>query len=752
MSEEALRAHAESFLRAASCHTSCRSTEILEVTDAYALMELGIAVELPLHMKVDGHSPNGVRTEEPVQVRIRQRYPWTSPTIYLRADFPRDLPHLQPGPASALPRPCLVDGDQSEFFIQFGLAEFGTYHLIDQLVRWLSKAAEGTLIDRRQGWEPILRREISDFITMDAQHCREHVRKKGGREVFEAKYYRPGKNDAELLAGASVYMHVGMKKVPMKATDMKLFTSTPKEAFSYGNTVGCIIWADALPNGAPFVSDSYLPETVENYGQLITRAKELRCDRPLIGFIDSLERCFKGYVFARPIPIAVIFCVRRPFNVIGVQSDLELIPYLIEFQASQGRTTLIANGAAQVVAPAMQRDVANAKLLREVSGAVQVDPITILGCGSVGSKIAMHLARSGVQIDLLSDHAMFRPHNMTRHALVRDPMAYSKATELQKELRLLGSTPKIHEDDIVEELETKKGRRLLLSKSSACVINTTASLGVREALSNVNANDLKSRLMEAALFGRGNGAFLLTEGVAHNPTLNDLAAELYASAPEGRLHSLLFDPEYGLKEVQIGQGCGSLTMPMTDMRVSAMTAIMSELVHASLQEIDDVGTIDVGISEENAPTTIWHQQRVSPFHIVQIPSSGGWTLRISQRVLDQIDGDIAQYKGLETGGVLMGMCSARLKAVTVVDLVAAPQDSKRSPTRFTLGTDGLAQAIEFRHQNSGGALFDVGTWHSHLSNTGSSQLDRSTAEQLAAERPPPSILLIVTPENLYGLM
>lgn len=715
-------------------------------------MELGIAVELPLHMKVDGHSPNGVRTEEPVQVKIRSRYPWVSPTIYLRSDFPRDLPHLQPGPATELPRPCLVDGNQSEFFIQFGLAEFGTFHLVDQLVRWLSKAAEGTLIDPRQGWEPTLRRDISDFITIDAQYCRERLRKKAGREVFEAKYYRPGENDAELLAGASVYLHVSKKKVPMKATDMELFTSTPKEKLSYGNTVGCLIWAGPLPNGKPYVSDSYLPETVENYGQLIARARELRCDQPLIEFIGSLERCFKGYNFAQPIPVAIIFCVRRPFELIDAPSNIELIPYLFEIRARQGRKSLIANGAAQIVAPAMQRDVANAVLLREVSGAAPIDPVAILGCGSVGSKIAMHLARSGVQIDLLSDHGILRPHNLARHALVRSPMQISKVKELREEISFLGFTPKIHDGDIVKDLETRKRRRQILPKSTACAINTTASLSVREALSNLDSGDATPRLMEAALFGRGNGAFLLTEGIDHNPTLNDLAAELYATASTERLRSLLFDPEFGLKEVQIGQGCGSLTMPMTDMRVSSMTAVISELIHGSLQKLDDVGTIDIGITDENLPNTHWHQQKVPQFQVVNIPSTHGWKLRLSQRVMDQIKDDIARYNSVETGGLLMGMCSSRLKTVTVVDLIAAPPDSERSPTGFTLGTSGLAEAIKIRHQESGGALFDVGTWHSHLNNSGPSPLDRSTADQLASDRPPPSVLLIVTPDDLYALM
>ena len=101
---------------------------------------------------------------------------------------------------------------------------------------------------------------------------------------------------------------------------------------------------------------------------------------------------------------------------------------------------------------------------------------------------------------------------------------------------------------------------------------------------------------------------------------------------------------------------------------------------------------------------------------------------------------------------MIGTCSARLRTVTVVDILPAPPDSLRSPSRFVLGTEGLEAAIKARHAESGSTLFDVGTWHSHLTNQGPSELDRRTAAELAAERPPPSALLIVTPARLFGLM
>jgi hypothetical protein len=303
------------------------------------------------------------------------------------------------------------------------------------------------------------------------------------------------------------------------------------------------------------------------------------------------------------------------------------------------------------------------------------------------------------------------------------------------------------------DLATKKGRRIVLPKRAAYAVNTTASLGVREALASLAPDDVKPRLAEAALFGRGHGGFLLVEGAARNPTLCDLIAELYATAGPDRIGHLLFDRTHGLTEIQIGQGCGSLTMPMTDMRLSAMTAVLTEALLDAMQITDIAdGLILACTTAEEVPDTHWHRQSVPAFEMVPIELAKGWTLRIARRVLDRMRAEMARYPDVETGGVMIGMCSARLKTVTAVDLLPAPPDSVRTAARFTLGTSGLAKAVAARHRLSGYTLFDIGTWHSHLADQGPSPIDRQTARELAAERPPPSVLLIATPGGLYALM
>ena len=605
MSGDALQAHAERFLSVATRHGECLGGRIAEVTDADALIELDLNVEMPLHMKVDGVAQNGVRRTETVTAVLRRTYPWSSPSFFLRPDFPRDLPHLQPDPPDTPPRPCLVDGNQREYFFQFGLVEAGVFHLVHQLVLWLQRAAEGTLIDEEQGWEPALRRDLSHLLVMDAEACRALVDRDGGYRVLKAGFHRSGGQDTRLSNGAGVIVQAGCDAVPLKRGDKELLTSRCCGGSTFGNTVCCVIWPDKLASGAAFVSDRYMPETVTTLDALRHRAEELGCRRGMDAFVNSLERCLDGYVLGPPVPITIVLCARRPFHLIGSRSEIELLPYIVEVRAAVERGSLFAAERDEPAAPAMQLDVASPALLRLVSGAPEAGPVAMLGCGSVGSKMAVHLARSGVDIVAVSDRGILLPHNMARHALARSALAASKATELARELGHLGQSPQVQDGDLVVDLTKREERRGILPKAAVYAVNTTAALGVRETLSSLLPVELKPRLAEAALFGLGRGAFLLVEGVDHNPMLCDLVAELYATVSSARLRRLLFDRAYGLSEVQIGQGCSSLTMPMTDMRLSAMTAGLSEALLDTMQLEQSEGRIIVGETAEAGPDSTW---------------------------------------------------------------------------------------------------------------------------------------------------
>lgn len=742
---------AKHLLRVALTHPECVGGAVLEPEDGRPRIRLEMNVEMPLDMKADGISQSGVRTCEPVILKLPATFPWRSPRFYLREDFPRDFPHLMP--FAETPQPCLVEGDQDEYFLQFGLVEYGIFHLVEQLAIWLRKAAISGLIDHAQGWEAMLRRGFRDVVQIDANAARNLVTKNGGWIAWKGSFFRRGAPEACLNSTAELWVSSKGETTPlMRKPDNASFTSRQTDAeASLGNTVVGVVWPDKNPDGTPCISPNYLPESVATLRDLRARAAEVGCGRGLESFLANIERSFADMFLLAPIPIGIILCLRRPIHMIGSTSDIELLPYVVEIRANKNRASLFAGGDDEPVSPALHYQSLTTALLQSLSGAPARPALAILGCGSVGSKLAIHAARAGQDIAAVSDESSLSPHNMARHALGAELVGTNKAEALAKELSGFGMAPIVNRGDLSVDLRDPERSKLIIPWAAAA-INSTASLSVREALMSAATPRRRTRLFEAALFGRGHGAFLLADGKGHNPSHCDLVAELYATLDDERAAKLLFDPAGGLSEIQIGQGCGSLTMTMDDARLSAMTASLSQEISKALDTPTQEGLIVIGTADDDSPSTQWTRQIVPAFETVVIAGSDGWQLRLSRRVADRIRAEAKAYPSVETGGVMIGLTSARLKTVTVVDLLAAPADSRRTPSLFVLGTDGMQSAIHIRHEQSGRTLFDVGTWHSHIRDQGPSSTDWDTAADLAAERAPPSILLIATPARFHALV
>ncbi|OAZ07656.1 hypothetical protein TH4_20975 [Thalassospira tepidiphila MCCC 1A03514] len=660
-----------------------------------------------------------------------------------------------------MPVPCIVDGKLDEYFAQFGLLEAGVFSLLNQLVKWLQNAAQGTLISASQGWEPTLRESLDSLLFLNAEHVRENVNRRGGFRLQKATFLRSGSNEDQLLDKAMTFVTCSDEAVPLNSFANSIEAEVLKSKLCRGHTVCIVLWSGKDASGKEFVDDEYASETVTTFSDLKARADRFGCRSHFDTVLAGLERVWElacrskkvgseQSYFVCPIPVTVIFCVRRPVRLIGEhnQSSIEILPYTVEFRPSSDSKSLLQHGNDEPVAPCSQLDITNPTLLRNVSGEEDLSPVAFLGAGSVGSKIALHLAKCGVEISAITDNGNLSPHNNARHALIAPAGGlFNKAKCLADEMRMLGQTVEANDIDLREITDAVSAKRIL-PKRTQFALNTTASLLVREAVDQ--AQGVTVKLAEGALFAEGNGAYLLCEGDKRNPRVSDLVAEMYAVAPDAVLKQLT-DERHGLTEVQIGQGCASLTMRISDAQVSSMSATLSQKFTRWMKEKPANGRINLGLSDPNTLNCHWQELEVDEFTIVPIDGIEGWQLRISARVINIIQGERAKFSDVETGGVLIGVVSARLKSITVVDTLEAPDDSKRSATLFVLGTSGLKESIRARYLESGHTLIDVGTWHTHLSNCGPSDIDRKTAQDIANERPPPSVLLIVAPDNLFAI-
>ena len=368
----------------------------------------------------------------------------------------------------------------------------------------------------------------------------------------------------------------------------RVFEETPignAQQLRRGRSLALVVWpvrqhsSEDLP-----ISDTYMPETVTDLSGLRERAQLYGCGAGLNNGLSWLQTCLSAYPRAGPFPLAVIFLALRPFNIIGSHTSIELCPYVTSVRSPD----VFALGEATPVRPAAHHHAITRRMLVQMAGsdsASERPRWALLGAGSLGSKLAVHLARAGNAPEVVLDKSAMTPHNAARHALIPATgdmqilWMNNKATLLCDALRGFGqeSTPIVA--DAVDALTSEADATRVCPKRTWAVVNATASITVREALT---ASDLiRTRVIETSLFAGGQVGIVTIEGPDRNPNTSNLIAEFYAlQRKDDTLARLVFDGDGTVSRQNIGQGCGSLTMAMSDGRLSLFAAGMSEYILA----------------------------------------------------------------------------------------------------------------------------------------------------------------------------
>jgi proteasome lid subunit RPN8/RPN11 len=720
--------------------------------DAVVAVQLG----LPNKWMAAGASPNGVFAVEGVTFSFSQSFPIHAPTVKLRADFDRSLAHVQPGSSREGVLPCIYDGDINEL-----LHEQGLWAIVDQVVFWLEKAAMNQLIDRNQGWEPVRRDSLEDIIIADSDYLRSLVNSKKGYVFLEFGYLKINKlkSPNSLSKKHFIYGQVGTH--PLKLTELDvLFYEMMGTKSSHGRSIAVIVTPDKLPNGKLQIADRYSPENVTNVDSLRERAKKCGCYKNYERALSLLKQRLsllnsKGATFST----AVVLCVRRPLHLIGESSDIELLPYIVEVGAPQ----LLVEGDKTPVWSAGHKYAITPKLLRAFSSEQPLpanQDVVLVGCGSVGSKIGIHMTRSGAAPSIVIDKKYLSPHNATRHALLpeaRDKdMTWlgSKARALALAIKGLGQDSKDFDADITEAVHNTKLLQKLFPRETWAVINATASFPVREALAAIEPKKLRSRVIETLLYANGRVGLMTIEGSGRNPNSIDLIAQAYeVMRANEKLRDAVFVVEDSMPYYATGQGCGSTTMIISDAQISMLAASMAIGISKMRAEglPDAGGRILVGTVTDNEMGLNWTHINVPPVHVVPINGNSSWTIRLSETANQKILKDCAEHLSVETGGILVGRISEAQQAFVVTDVLPAPQDSRRSKREFVLGTNAVKEMLEEYSSSCNYALYCLGTWHSHLSDSESSERDLQTAREVANSRTVPLVLLIRTPETYRAI-
>lgn len=731
----------------------CVSEAVTDAATGVTIVDVTFRVNLPSDWRADRRSPSGVLQIEPVRFHFPPRFPLDAPQISLREDFDRSRPHMLPFTVDGRPEPCISDRRVVDLLHEQGIAG-----VINQTAVWLDRAALGHLIDSAQGWEPARRDSLEDVVVANSSSLRSLVQRQEGHAYLPFTYTWYRRADGRLTVSGSV----GDERVTLSPeTAPSLFDAGAlTDQIGLGRSVALLIWPGKTPSGEPMVCSDYTPDQVGDVAGLRARAVAAGCVAPLNTQLGWIGKCLSRNYRGMPLTMAVVVCTRRPFHLIGSESDLELCMYV--FDVLPARNFQLSDSAP--VRPAAHSEPVNVNLLWRMSGDHDLEQPTewsLVGCGSVGSKIALHLARAGCAPARIIDNASMRPHNAARHALIpsrvnRDfSWSASKASLLEDAIVALDQSTVAITADAADLLETRDGSRKAWPKNTWAVVNASGSMRVREAFTRAPIERLPSRVIETALFSAGRIALMTVEGPKRNPATGDLVAEAYAIAAENpELAQFVVSASDNIERRLIGEACGSATMVMSDGRLSLLSAAMAEAIRsrqrAGLSE--SAGEIITGVVAADCVNVQWTTRAMEPVTVVRADNSNDWLIRIHSRVKKAIREDIAKWPHVETGGILFGRVSEASRTFNVTGILPAPADTKRSASEFVLGVEGVPQMLKAESDAAGWTLFCLGTWHNHLATSSPSGLDRNTSTSIALARLMPSLLLIAMPGGFRALV
>lgn len=660
-------------------------------SSSIALISANALVNLPSSFISKGITDLGVRNKEEILFIFTEQFPLVTPKILLRDDFPRCFPHINPSYEKV--SPCIYEGNLSELLQQSEWLN----GILNQLIDWLEKAASNELLNYDQGWEAMRNDNFSGFMLYDIN---------------------------EVLKAFQDIGNILDRKIIYEERNNLIFTD--------GLCVGNGNKAHALYYLSPYIIDSYAPNPITTLSDLYEYVNSIGISR----FKDNIEKIDMQYLTDED-SIFVVLSIKRPINLIGSNIDVEFLNFMIHKSKNRKKKKRVLPDCKVEMLTHIQDRSPN--LLKYISGTQtkinESKKIAILGCGSLGSKIGIHLARNGNGPFLCIDDDWFLPHNNARHALTF-PYPGNKSDLLSSAIWAINNMQTFEENQSAINIDYKNVR---------LIIDTTASLVVRNFLMSEGR---LAPVISGALYGQGRYGLLLFESKAKTVTLMDIWAYLYRKSLENEtIKNLLFSSN--LEKINIGQSCSSQTLIVDDSRISLIAASMSLKIQQVLEaDLVDKGEIlflkyneDYSLSSEVFDVT--------PNIVIPSDGTNEFKVLLTESAFSHMKQSMQEKAPNETGGVLIGTVFLHSKTIIVTDILLAPPDSVEEPGRFILGTEGLEKRIRDIEKSTNGKVTYLGTWHSHPHGGGASSIDLNTFKKLLFIRNyEPTVCIILTPEKL----
>ncbi|WP_163517948.1 ThiF family adenylyltransferase [Gelidibacter japonicus] len=703
-----------------------------------------ISVELPSLGNIDNIDIKA--KEQIVLVFNLLNYPYEAPVVYTdRLDFPKDqLAHFYIAANNRPPAFCYVRCNRDEWYANKRIED-----LIIRIANWLGDAAAGELNEDGEQFEPLRLEGYSGTIIYDYDTMVRPVLT--NTPLLTYKNLSIALFERGLDINQKTYRFVKflnpdnaidtLKEVDIE--NQKKKDDSTRRKYHYGY----LLWADEHT-----VNSQYSVNLPKNWADF-----KLFCAFFQIDY-NHLENCLiANFHLNRFIHFPVIVAIRRTKPLIGYSSNIELINFRFWLKLEHIKDGKIIDDIEinffshnQPLTQKLAAKISNFQLENGFR-------TLVFGCGALGSKIIMHLARSGYPKLSLVDPDSLSPHNLVRHTLFAEHEGENKAESLARAINKmypLESAPSFGFSD--KEIINQKP----LIEIHNWIMDFTASPAFFNTLS-IGQHIVEKNVLSAMISDFGNLGILYREGNGRNPRIDDLQAHLYnLSLQKSEIKDWLKREKLAHSNtnlnVRVGIGCNSETTVLSDDKIASHASFFSGIIKKEMNNVPDNGKIFLSqISDDGVYSITTNTIKVAPVHIYQAINDNSWSVRIQSEVYEKIMKEFSKAKRNETGGVFVGYCNHKTKIIYVVDSIRAPKDSKANSIHFMRGIDGLPEEIENAIQSSGGQIGYIGEWHTHpkgpnaLSDQDMESVGKHKLEFERLNPPLPVFLTIITPNGLF---
>lgn len=308
--------------------------------------------------------------------------------------------------------------------------------------------------------------------------------------------------------------------------------------------------------------------------------------------------------------------------------------------------------------------------------------IMIIGCGALGSSLAMTLARSGARRLILEDFDSVKAGNICRGMFGLTDIGVPKVEALKSALHEVSPFVSVTSLNIKMNVFGEKGMENLLNENVDIVIDCSADSEVSFILDKI---DFKGAVHSLGITNGSNELILISNGL-----ISDLAKSLFD------LHRT------DAPMVYEGAGCGYPTF-------AASFVDINSLLFPAISRIEKT------CGKELVPTTAIVRQIVQGKVVVN--DLDGYQITGTNQVLffrlDVLDkilelGRVHYPK--EFGGVLIGR---KDEFTILVEDFLMPDEYENGKTIFVRHPGSLNERLEKIHVSSKGRIKYLGEWHSH---------------------------------------